>query len=284
MLNSSSFPASVADAEAGLKAGREGFPTSSVDGALRLNGPHRRPSARFPLRTFDRVGSVTTEGEGEDPLTATRVSRPVIATTISRHQAAALVVVFLFLASGACLAVAPSLMPDSYNWVRHAISETAAQGLARAWVARLGIMLSAVAILLLAANRELGWKAHSRSIHRLYAILVVGLAAFSLKPWTAGTFNEFEDVAHSVLAPVAGVAFTLGVLLVSARRAPIARRARVLDWVVILATVMLPLVMLSVPNVAGAAQRTVVAVGYLWYVVEAIQVTRIRRPQTHAVG
>jgi len=217
-------------------------------------------------------------------LTATRVSRPVIATTISRHQAAALVVVVLFLASGVCLAVAPSLMPDSYNWVRHAISETAAQGLARAWVARLGIMLSAVAILLLAANRELGWKAHSRSIHRLYAILVVGLAAFSLKPWTAGTFNEFEDVAHSVLAPVAGLAFTLGVLLVSARRTPAARRARVLDGVVILATVMLPLVMLSVPNVAGAAQRTVVAVGYLWYVVEAIRVTRISRPRTHTAG
>jgi hypothetical protein len=241
-------------------------------------------TVRFLLRTFRRVGSVTAEGEGEDPLTATRVSRPVIATTISRHQAAALVVVGLFLASGVCLAVAPSLMPDSYNWIRHAISETAAQGLARAWVARLGIMLSAVAILLLAANRELGWGAQSRSIHRLYAILVVGLAAFSLKPWIPGTFNEFEDVAHSVLAPVAGVAFTLGVLLVSARRAPTARRARVLDWVVILATVMLPLVMLSVPNVAGAAQRTVVAVGYLWYVVEAIRVTRIRRPRTHAVG
>ena len=62
------------------------------------------------------------------------------------------------------------------------------------------------------------------------------------------------------------------------------RRARVLDGVVILATVMLPMVMLSVPDVAGAAQRTVVAVGYLWYVVEAIQVTRIRRPRTHTVG
>ena len=217
-------------------------------------------------------------------MTATRVSRPVIAATISRHQAAALVVVVLFLASGVCLVIAPSLMPDSYNWVRHAISETAAQGLARAWVARLGIMLSAVAILLLAANRELGWRAASRSIHRLYAILVIGLAAFSLKPWTAGTFNEFEDVAHSVLAPVAGVAFTLGVLLVSARRTPAERRARVLDGVVILATVMLPMVMLSVPDVAGAAQRTVVAVGYLWYVVEAIRVTRIRRPRTHTVG
>jgi hypothetical protein len=47
---------------------------------------------------------------------------------------------------------------------------------------------------------------------------------------------------------------------------------------------MLPLVMLSVPNVAGAAQRTVVAVGYLWYVVEAIRVTRIGRRRTYATG
>lgn len=208
-----------------------------------------------------------------------RTSRHVVAVPISREQLAAAAVAVAFVVSGVCLAIAPSLMPESYSWVRHAISETAAQGVARAWVAKLGFVLSASAILLLAANRGLGWGARSRSVHRLYAALVFGLAAFSLKPWTAGSFNEFEDVVHSVLAPAAGVVFTIGVLLVSARRAPAARLARLLDWVVVIAMVMLPLVMLGVSSVAGAAQRAVVLVGYVWYVAEAIRVARSWRPR-----
>lgn len=48
------------------------------------------------------------------------------ATTVSDRKVVAAFVLVLLGASPACVAIAPSLMPASYSWIEHSISESAA--------------------------------------------------------------------------------------------------------------------------------------------------------------
>ena len=216
---------------------------------------------------------------------ARETSRPAghlqwaVAASTRRPMLAAFVVGAVFLASCLCLAVAPVLMPDAYSPVTMAISDTAAQGVPHAWVARLGFLLSAAAIVLLARSRASNWGPWGRALHTLYAVLVVALAVFSQKPWAGGPFNEIENLTHSILAPVAGVVFTAGVVVVSMRRASRDRLARLLDGVTIGAMLVLPVIMLGVSGLDGASQRTAVVLGYLWYAFETLRMARTGSPE-----
>jgi hypothetical protein len=57
----------------------------------------------------------------------------------------------LYLVAILSLALAPLLMPAGYDWVRHTTSESAAQGLDGAWLARLGFVAFGLAVLASAA-------------------------------------------------------------------------------------------------------------------------------------
>ena len=65
-------------------------------------------------------------------------------------RAGALVVLVGFAASVAVLAAAPALMPAGYSWVSQTTSESAAQGVQGAWLARLGFLLFGLSVILLA--------------------------------------------------------------------------------------------------------------------------------------
>jgi hypothetical protein len=60
-------------------------------------------------------------------------------------------------ASAAALAVAPILMPTSYSWVAHTTSESAAQGVPGAWLARLGFVTFGFAVLAVAGLARHLW-------------------------------------------------------------------------------------------------------------------------------
>jgi len=50
-------------------------------------------------------------------------------------------------ASAAALAAAPALMPASYSWISDTTSQSAAQGLSGAWLARLGFVLLGLSVM-----------------------------------------------------------------------------------------------------------------------------------------
>ena len=54
-----------------------------------------------------------------------------------------------------CLGVAPLVLPDGYSWIHDGVSESAAQGIAGAWLARLGFVLFGLAVVALALF--VGW-------------------------------------------------------------------------------------------------------------------------------
>ncbi|HET9901772.1 MAG TPA: hypothetical protein VFR46_12025 [Actinomycetes bacterium] len=55
--------------------------------------------------------------------------------------------------SAIALGAAPALMPDDYSWIGHTTSESAAQGVSGAWLARLGFLLFGLSAIWLAAQR-----------------------------------------------------------------------------------------------------------------------------------
>ena len=127
------------------------------------------------------------------------------------------IAVVLLAVSLASIALAPMLMPDSYSIVTHSVSESAAQRINGAWLARAGLLLLAFAVLLIAALVQ-DWGAWGRLTHRVYGVGLVATAAFSHRPWEPIPFDAFEDTLHSVAATAVGVAFVVGVTIVAFRR------------------------------------------------------------------
>ncbi|WP_407317898.1 DUF998 domain-containing protein [Isoptericola halotolerans] len=183
----------------------------------------------------------------------------------------ATVVVALLAASAACVALAPLAVPETYDLVRHSVSEAGGQEVPGAWVARTGFVLLGLAVLLEAAFARETWGPWGRSAHGVYGTAMVLVGAFSHRPWYSAPWDRVEDSLHSVAATTMGFAFVIGVLAVGIRRGPHPGPVRVLDTVAIVASVVLPLIMWTAPDVQGAAQRLLFAVCYTWFAVEALR-------------
>ncbi len=107
------------------------------------------------------------------------------AAKVSRRGAAVGVIVLLVV-SAVALAVAPAVMPAGYDWVAHTTSESAAQGLEGAWIARLGFVAFGLAVLSLAAGAAPTWGWGAVWMHAAFGVCLVATAAFSARPWWDG--------------------------------------------------------------------------------------------------
>lgn len=174
------------------------------------------------------------------------------------------------LGSAVALAVAPALMPAGYSWVSHTTSESAAQALQGAWLARLGFLVFGLSVLLLAAACRRRWGPRAVALHAAFGALMTAAAAFSHRPWIAGQpFDRTEDLLHSVAASAMGFAFAIGVAATWWWRVRSHDRWRVLDAVAVVASVAVPLGMSAWPQSDGMTQRIMFAVAYAWYLAEA---------------
>lgn len=182
--------------------------------------------------------------------------------------------VALLIVSAGCLLGAPLAMPADYSWISHAVSESAAQSLERAWLARLGFLAFGWAVLWLAARSRPVWGRFATWMHGAFAVSMTATAAFSHKPWRDGVpVDLFEDALHSVAATVIGFSFTLGVLARFLRRPRGERARRAFDVVAMVAATGIPIAMLNLPEMDGLIQRVMFAISYAWYLVEALRST-----------
>jgi len=172
----------------------------------------------------------------------------------------------LLVGSFGALALAPALLPDDYDWIEHTTSEAGAQGVDGAWLARFGFVLFGLAVLVIAARSAPRWGTRATVFHRVFAVGMITVAAFSARAWPDGaSYDPTEDTLHSVAATVIGVAFAIGVLAVAVGGREKGQSVRVLDVVAIVASVVVPLSMSQFDGVAGVAQRLMFLVAYLWY-------------------
>jgi hypothetical protein len=180
--------------------------------------------------------------------------------------------------SAAALVAAPALMPAGYSWVSHSTSESAAQGVEGAWLARTGFVLFGLSVIVLATFRRRRWGPWATALHAGFGALLVAAAAFAHRPWLAGEHvDRIEDVLHSVAATAMGFAFVGGVLVTALQRSRDDLWSRAFDLVAVAAAVAIPLGMAAQPEVDGVLQRVMFAVAYAWYAVEAVRATRDRR-------
>lgn len=163
------------------------------------------------------------------------------------------------------LLLAPTQMPASYSWLRHTTSESAAQGIEGAWLARLGFLIFGLTVIWLAGALVEQWSLPVRLLHGAFGVLMVATAAFSTRPWLSNApYDPVEDAFHSFTASTMGVAFATGVLLrlLQRKRDPWGRR---IDLLAAVAAVAIPLAMNALPEWDGLLQRGMFTIAYIWY-------------------
>lgn len=177
------------------------------------------------------------------------------------------------------LAVAPLWLPPSYSVVEHGTSESAAQGIDGAWVARLGFIVYGVAVVWLVQLRARAWGWPGTVSHLAFGMGMFGVAAFAARPWDETLpYVESEDLLHSVLAGVVGFGFIVGVVVVMVSRRLPSVRAAVPDLVALAVAVVVPLMMWT--GVWGILQRLMFLTALCWYGREAWLATKpIGTPQ-----
>lgn len=178
------------------------------------------------------------------------------------------IVVGLLLASFLALLLAPTQMPASYNWLQHTTSESGAQGITGAWLARLGFLLFGLAVLGETAVLRKQWSLPVRFFLGAFGVFMTAVAAFSARPWLPNLpFDPVEDWLHSFAASGMGFAFALGVGLRWWQR-PWQSKLRLVDFGVVATAVFIPLAMSLLPDWAGLLQRLMFTIAYLWYGLE----------------
>ena len=191
-------------------------------------------------------------------------------------------VIATFAASIASLLAAPALMPDSYSLLLHGTSESAAQGVEGAWMARLGFLLLGFAVLWLAGVALPRWGRWASIAHRWFGVWMIAAAAFSTRPWVeSAPFDPTEDLLHTVAASAMGIGFMVGVALAALQRSRTGGRVRWLDRIAFLTALLVPPFMAVMPGYYGILQRLMFGMAYAWYVSEAI---RLLAPPTRRVA
>lgn len=199
--------------------------------------------------------------------------RPGPVRTAGRASGLAAAVLVGLGSSAVALALAPVLMPPGYRWVSHTTSESAAQGVSGAWLARLGFVLFGLSVMALAfvAVRRLGGL--SAALHFAFGALMTAAAAFSTRSWTGGPYDRTEDALHSVAASAMGVAFAAGVVaaMVHVGRRT-GRAGLVLSIAAVASSVIVPVAMSALPAYDGLFQRVMFGIAYAWYAKAALDI------------
>ena len=187
-------------------------------------------------------------------------------------------VLLLLIFSATSVFVAPVFMPDSYSWLSNAISESAAQGVQGAWIARFGFLSFGLAVLWLSISLRAIWARGAYWMHLAFGIFMVSTAAFSHRPWLDNVpFDSFEDVLHSFTATGMGFAFSFGVLARLLQRGMNDKPKRIFDVIALLTATFIPLLMNYWSSMGGIAQRLLFLVAYLWYGNESLLICQLSR-------
>jgi hypothetical protein len=182
----------------------------------------------------------------------------------------------------AAVIIAPWLMPDSYSMVEHSISESGAQGIQNAWVARSAFLFVGLGIMLLTGVAGDLWGRWGTLAFQLYAVATLAAGAFAHGPWEEVPFDRLEGFLHTAAAFFAGLGFGVGVLAISLRRDPAERWRRALDWLALVSVAVLPVTMLIFDAQTGIQQRFLVSVGFAWLIAETIRVGWGDQPRARA--
>lgn len=162
----------------------------------------------------------------------------------------------------AAMIVGPFLSDPAYSSVRHSLSELAGQNMPGAWLGRLGLAGYGAGILCAAALSVRRMPAVAAALI-VFGAALIGAAVFPhlhIDPAQGGDLRL--DGLHSLFANLTGTAFAVAVLA-QLWSAGFPRRDR-LGWLALGVSILLPLAMIGLPALAGALQRAMFVIGFLW--------------------
>jgi len=163
--------------------------------------------------------------------------------------------------------VAHIVVPEPYNWRRNTISELASQGYKRKWIMQAGFIgfgaLLAIGIILNIRIHRAQWFLELPLL--VYAVSVLLSGIFCAKPFIDGLpFSETEARLHSTFAQIAGVAFSLALLLHGVADQEIWRK---IGHAVTLIFVLASSIVFGLTSTnAGLVQRILYAGSFAWLV------------------
>lgn len=197
------------------------------------------------------------------------------------RRALAIGVIALLSTSALLVLIAACAMPDAYSWRFHSISESAAQGQANGWIARLSFLCFGAAVLLQSQSMSDVWPRLTYWGSFLFAGSMLGAASFSHRPWTPNeAADQFEDLLHSVFASTAGLAFCISAMARFAQRGRRAHVGRVFDTLALAAATLMPILLATGSAFGGFAQRVMFGMAYVWFGRDALIALRLVRDST----
>lgn len=170
------------------------------------------------------------------------------------------------LLSATAFALSPLLMPDSYSWVAHTLSQAGAQGQEGGWLSRVGFLFAGLTVLRLARFDVVDWMSIARIAHRLNGALLLAAVAFSDRSWDAGApYDRVENIVHSAIATMIAISFTFGVLLVAYQKWFVHGRLPMLETIVVAVQMVMPPMMLVWVEGTGLIERVMFGTAFVWY-------------------
>lgn len=176
------------------------------------------------------------------------------------------------LMSATAFAFSPMLMPSSYSWIAHTLSQAAAQGQDGGWLSRLGFLLAGLAILRLTLSDVVDWMPLARQAHRITGALMLAAIAFADRSWdVTAPYDRVENIIHSAVATFIAISFTLGVLVVLYEKRVMTGRLPLLESAVVAVQIAMPPMMLAWVEGTGLIERVMFGAAFLWYSWEVLR-------------
>ncbi len=183
------------------------------------------------------------------------------------------------LISALAFSLAPLLMPSSYSWTEHTLSQAASQGLQGGWLSRLGFLIGGLTIMRLARPDVIDWWPLPRLLHRVAGAMMLAAVAFTDRSWDPNApYDRLENIVHSAVATAGSVSFSLGVLLVLEQKRQQHGRIPLLEVVVLATEIVLPPLMLVWVEWTGVIERAMFSAAYVWYGCEVLRCAGLAIP------
>lgn len=177
--------------------------------------------------------------------------------------------------SALALAIAPLFLPETFSAIANTTSESAAQGVEWAWIARIGLATFGLSVLGFTRLPGMTENPIRRWCFDAFGSLLILSAIASTRSWIPGAvFDPSEDWVHSFAATAMGFAFAFGVVATVLGRGQVVGRLRLHDLLAVAASVLIPLGMLALPEVDGLLQRLMFAIAFVWFALETIGIWR----------
>lgn len=160
------------------------------------------------------------------------------------------------------IVVAHLFASNNYDWTKNTISDLGAQGYEKKLIMQLGFLLFGLVISVGILMNGITWRTLPIFV---YAFSVALTGIFCTKPFIETTaYSQSQSFWHAAFAQIAGVAFSIGILIQMLYVKDLNTKLIHLTFFVLVIGLSLSFGLLK--NYQGIAQRTLYLVSFIWFI------------------